>query len=146
MRTLEELTPSWPMPEMRIQIDALRQAFSADMSKPFELKANFPFGTPPPVNSTPITANSNYSSASSNHDLSLDSTGQLNYSIMHPISPPISNTEDETKTDSPIAQSMAVIANQNQVNQARAQGSVQGHWNPSRLFESVSSLSLIKTS
>lgn len=34
------------MQEMRAQIDALREAFSADKHKPFELKPSFPYGTP----------------------------------------------------------------------------------------------------
>lgn len=34
------------MPEVREQIDNLRAAFSADMSKPFSLRASFPYGTP----------------------------------------------------------------------------------------------------
>jgi hypothetical protein len=34
------------MQEMEAQIDALREAFSADKDKPFELKMSFPYGTP----------------------------------------------------------------------------------------------------
>lgn len=46
MRILEECINAWPMQEMRAQIDALREAFSADKDKPFELKMSFPYGTP----------------------------------------------------------------------------------------------------
>lgn len=38
---------SWPMPETEHQINALRSAFSADISKPFELKPSFPLGSSP---------------------------------------------------------------------------------------------------
>jgi hypothetical protein len=31
------------------QIDALREAFSADISKPFDLRPGFPFGSPTPT-------------------------------------------------------------------------------------------------
>jgi len=34
------------MVEIQKQIDSLREAFSADTSQPFELRANFPYGTP----------------------------------------------------------------------------------------------------
>lgn len=35
------------MQEMKGQIDALREAFSADKDKPFQLKTSFPYSTPP---------------------------------------------------------------------------------------------------
>lgn len=46
MRILEKISPAWPMPEAKAQVDSLRQAFSADTSRPFELKPNFPYGSP----------------------------------------------------------------------------------------------------
>ena len=46
MRILENCVASWPMSETEAQINGLRQAFSADTSKPFELKSSFPLGTP----------------------------------------------------------------------------------------------------
>ena len=46
MRLLEKCTSSCPMPEMQTQIDALREAFSADVSQPFRLRSNFPYGSP----------------------------------------------------------------------------------------------------
>lgn len=61
MRLLEACASSWLMPEMEKQILALREAFSADITKPFELKADFarsPYisdGSSSPV-STQITA------------------------------------------------------------------------------------------
>ncbi|TVY82342.1 hypothetical protein LSUE1_G009226 [Lachnellula suecica] len=44
MRILEKCSSSWPMPDMQQQIDALREVFSADISKPFVLKPTFPYG------------------------------------------------------------------------------------------------------
>lgn len=49
MRVLEECIKVWHMHDVIVQINALREAFTADMSKPFELKANFPSGSPLPV-------------------------------------------------------------------------------------------------
>jgi len=47
------------MPEIRQQIDSLREAFSADTTQPFELRANFPYGTPKKSSdsNTPTEAN-----------------------------------------------------------------------------------------
>lgn len=45
MKLLERCSSAWPMPEMEKQIFSLRQAFSVDINKPFELKADFP-GSP----------------------------------------------------------------------------------------------------
>ena len=46
MRILEQCSNSWPVPQVQEQVQILRQAFSADLNKPFELKQNFPFGSP----------------------------------------------------------------------------------------------------
>ncbi|PYH99553.1 C6 finger domain protein [Aspergillus ellipticus CBS 707.79] len=46
MRILERCSSAWPMPELQAQIDSLRFAFSADVSRPFELKPTFPYGSP----------------------------------------------------------------------------------------------------
>ncbi|EPE36032.1 Zn2/Cys6 DNA-binding protein [Glarea lozoyensis ATCC 20868] len=63
MRILEKCTASWPMPEMQAQIDALREAFSADTRKPFVLKPSFPYGSPgAPVHSSPPRSNTQYRS------------------------------------------------------------------------------------
>jgi len=41
MRILEQCSSAWPVLEIQAQIDSLRQAFSADMGKPFELRADY---------------------------------------------------------------------------------------------------------
>ncbi len=46
MRILERCVAAWPMPETEAQINSLRAAFSADVTKPFELKESFPLGSP----------------------------------------------------------------------------------------------------
>jgi len=48
MRILEKTVEGWPLPEMLKQIDSVRQAFSADVRKPFVLKPSFPYGSPHP--------------------------------------------------------------------------------------------------
>ncbi|KAL1835586.1 hypothetical protein VTJ49DRAFT_6437 [Mycothermus thermophilus] len=46
MRILEKCMSAWPMPDMQKQIDSVREAFSADVRKPFVLKPSFPYGSP----------------------------------------------------------------------------------------------------
>ncbi|KAL2158032.1 hypothetical protein VTH06DRAFT_4842 [Thermothelomyces fergusii] len=46
MRILERCMSAWPMPDMQRQIDSVREAFSADIRKPFVLKPTFPYGSP----------------------------------------------------------------------------------------------------
>lgn len=46
MRILERCIAAWPMTETEAQINALRAAFSADVTKPFELRESFPLGSP----------------------------------------------------------------------------------------------------
>ncbi|KIW04048.1 hypothetical protein, variant [Verruconis gallopava] len=55
MRILEQVIPHWPLPEVQAQVNSLREAFSADTSKPFDLKPSFPFGSPSAQNASPIT-------------------------------------------------------------------------------------------
>ncbi|KHO00691.1 uncharacterized protein MAM_01469 [Metarhizium album ARSEF 1941] len=42
MRLMEEVMQAWWMPDLQKQIDAFRRAFSADLSKPFVLRPDFP--------------------------------------------------------------------------------------------------------
>lgn len=46
MRILETCMAAWPMEDMQRQVDSVREAFSADTSKPFVLKADFRYGSP----------------------------------------------------------------------------------------------------
>ena len=47
MRILERCISAWPMPETEAQINGLRSAFSADITRPFELRPSFPLGSSP---------------------------------------------------------------------------------------------------
>lgn len=137
MRILETCTPSWPMPEMHQQVNNLRQAFSADTSKPFELKPTFPFGSPQvPPQSSPSSNPGSYRSRLPSQQSPLEQPGQVNYHA-HPITPPISASEHDTKADSPVAQSLVMMASGQRAPQPAAgmqmQESVQ--WNPQRIFE-----------
>jgi len=146
MRILEKCTSSWPMPDMQQQIDALREAFSADTRKPFVLKPSFPYGSPGP-NMSPPRANAQYRQAGGHHG-SIDQNVEhqhvqpqqhVSYTN-HPITPPISaGGVADTKSDSPAAQSLVMMAAQRAPQPQPATSGVQmpdpGSWNPARIFE-----------
>lgn len=138
MRILEKCSTSWPMPDMQQQIDALREAFSADIRKPFVLKPSFPYGSPgAPLNRTPPRVNNHYRQSipqgvSQSHQVS-------NY-ISHPISPPISaGGITDAKSDSPAVQSLVMMATgQRGPPQTMSTGiSDPSTWNPAKIFEYV---------
>ncbi|KAF1997470.1 hypothetical protein P154DRAFT_280960 [Amniculicola lignicola CBS 123094] len=136
MRILETCYPAWPMPEMHEQVDNLRQAFSADVTKPFELKPTFPYGSPQvATQSSPLSNDGSYRSRLPSHHSALDQPGQLNYHA-HPITPPISTSDQDTKTDSPVAQSLVMMATGQRGPQPpgmQMQEPVQ--WNPQRIID-----------
>lgn len=165
MQILEQCVPHWDMPEMHAQINALREAFSADTSKPFALKPSFPHGSPPAPRasqSPPFPADHSYTShpsvasAVSGDAVPLDAAapGQVqipsappvqSFPITHPITPPISTTDSEPKTDSPVGQSLVSIpaGATGQLIGGRAPTSAgaapqeQAQWNPTKIFEYV---------
>lgn len=148
MRILEKCTSSWPMPDTQQQIDALREAFSADTRKPFVLKPTFPYGSPAaPVNTTPPRLTGTYRQGGS-HSSSLEqqnvehqhgpqTSQQVSYTN-HPISPPISAEGVDTKSDSPAVQSLVMMATGQRGPQPMPSGLPMADastWNPSVIFE-----------
>ncbi|KAJ4985998.1 hypothetical protein SVAN01_08476 [Stagonosporopsis vannaccii] len=137
MRVLEACAPSWPMPEMQAQVNSLRQAFTADITKPFELKATFPFGSPQVApQSSPLSNQGAYRPRHPSHPSPLEQPGQINYHA-HPITPPISASDLGSKTDSPVAQSLVMMASGQRAPQTNAGMQMQENvqWNPQRIFD-----------
>jgi hypothetical protein len=100
MRLLEQCASSWRMPEVEAQINALRVAFSANIDKPFELKASFPFGSPSEPHRPSPPSDSQY------HNLQIPPNPQYEYPrhVPHPsqtLTPPISAGASDSRTDSP---------------------------------------------
>ena len=146
MRILENCTSSWPMPEMQAQIDALREAFSANTNKPFELRASFPYGSPgstitiqpsPPIDLP-------YQHENLSQQSSHEQSAQTHYN--HPITPPISADAYDPNDEKPPVPPMMMInpaAQQQQQQQQQHQGLPSGissnddlgGWNPTRIFE-----------
>ncbi|KAJ5612419.1 hypothetical protein N7510_005613 [Penicillium lagena] len=110
MRILERCSAAWPMPEIQAQIDSLRLAFSADTSRPFELKPSFPYGSPsePYHPSPPLDAH--YHPHLSQVPANVQSRVGFN---MHPLTPPISaGTEDSKSDTSSQLQSLGMVPHQ----------------------------------
>lgn len=138
MRILENCTSAWPMPEMQTQIDALREAFSADTSRPFELKRTFPFASPsssglqpsPPLDPghpPPMLAR---------HE-SHAQVNQMPYNTQ-PITPPVSAGFEMPKDLSLPSTSMSMMTNGQQhqlAMQTPSIGTSQVEWNPTPIFK-----------
>ncbi|KAH7087183.1 hypothetical protein FB567DRAFT_443471 [Paraphoma chrysanthemicola] len=137
MRILETCTPSFPMPEMQQQVNSLRQAFSADITKPFEMKPTFPFGSPQVApQSSPLSNHGSFRSRHPSQTSPLEQPGQVNYHA-HPITPPISATDRIAKADSPVAQSLVMMASGQRAPQSAGGMQMQepAQWNPQRIFD-----------
>ncbi|KAL1960761.1 hypothetical protein VTO42DRAFT_6591 [Malbranchea cinnamomea] len=133
MRLLEKCAPSWPVPEIQAQILTLRQAFSADINKPFELKPNFPYGSPSESYrpTPPMDPHYNPSSYLPN--------GQQNPGTFttHPITPPTS-AQASDKVDSPHQHGYGLVPTQSQHSNAAAAANApvvdEHNWNPTRII------------
>lgn len=126
MRILERCADAWPMEEVRRQIDSLRQAFSADLSKPFELKENFPYGSPGRSGGTPSSDTSHPSDFSHT-----DPRASMGFNTAT-LTPPASSGHAVIGGDfSTNQQYMVPVGNE----LAPSQASLQAMWNPARIFD-----------
>ena len=122
---------AWPMPDMQKQIDSVREAFSADIRKPFVLKPTFPYGSP--------HSTSHPSPPGRQLDNSQMSHSQVSYTNNHPLTP-VSVCAVDSKSNSPVGQSLTTMASihGSQASGVSAQSlplSEAPSWNPSRIFE-----------
>lgn len=124
------------MPEMQAQIDALREAFSADVTKPFELRQTFPYGSPgAPLQPSPPIDVDYHGQPLSRHS-SIEQQAHVGY-VNQPITPPVSG-HGEPKDDSPTAQSLPLMnPGQKQHRQISTSMPLVDPigWNPTRIFE-----------
>ncbi|KAF2203750.1 hypothetical protein GQ43DRAFT_366107 [Delitschia confertaspora ATCC 74209] len=137
MRILETCVPSWPLPEMHQQVNTLRQAFSADVNKPFDLKPSFPFGSPQVLpNSPPLNNEGPYRPRLPSQHSPLEQSGQVHY-YAHPISPPISASDRDHQADSPVAQSLVMMAAGQRAPQTAPAMQMQEQvpWNPNKIID-----------
>lgn len=129
------------MPEMQAQIDALREAFSADVTKPFELKLSFPLGSPGAFNNAAPVDETEFCRPVLSHSVAIETRGQTHYRAA-PISPPPTASDYgsfDSKADTPIDRSsVAMTSDPGQQHhptsdQLLLENSVQ--WDPTRIFE-----------
>lgn len=140
MRIVEQVMEAWPMPELQAQVDTVREAFSADVNKPFVLKASFPYSSPQPANRSPASAPKVYRQIlprQGSLDQPLDTTAaSYGHFGTQPVTPPISTGPMGSANDSP-----AVAHMENMMAQGGQLGAMpmavpdQNAWNPSKIFE-----------
>lgn len=139
---METVMEAWPMPDLQKQVDAIREAFSADIGRPFVLKPSFPYGSPHPSNqsSSPrgTMAYQVPAHRTGSMDQQLDPSNQHVSYINHPITPPISVGPMESRSDSPAVQSLVMMPQDGQVpdmQQTLGLANNPPTWNPARIFE-----------
>ena len=131
MRVLEQCISAWPMPETRAQIDALREAFSADLTRPFVLRPSFPYGSPG-VNVRPTPPEEiHYQHPSQVSESSRDPQNASASYATQPVTPPFSASHGLTKQESPSALDYAQ-SDQLQMSNGAYEGA---SWNPTRIFK-----------
>ena len=136
---------SWPSQEMQLQVNQLREAFSADINRPFELKRGFPFESPSPSSgglqpSPPLDMNIQQSMLSRHESL-----GHQSHMPYHatPITPPISSTGlsfEDSKDGAFMSSSMQMMASSQQQSMPMqtTSMSIGQEWNPTPIFAYVS--------
>jgi hypothetical protein len=136
MRLLEAVMSAWPMPEMQRQVDAVREAFSADLRRPFLLKPSFPYSSPVMSSAaTPPRSSPGYSRPMLDQNLLVSQPDsivtQLSFASQ-PITPPISAGPPDGKNSSPM---MMFAAGPNASMAPAMPMSDAPAWNPARIFE-----------
>ena len=139
MRILESCTSTWPVPDMQARIDALREAFSADTSRPFELKPSFPYGSPSSsVGLQPSPPPDDHlAQRMLPHQESLGQSHQVPYNAQ-PITPPVSAGFDASKGNPLSSASMPMMSSGQQQQlpvQTTSVGNDQVEWNPTPIFK-----------
>lgn len=153
MRVLETVMSSWPMPEMQKQIDAVREAFSADVRKPFTLRPSFPYGSPATKASSAsppslATGGGSYGSglvrtASAEQQMAAaHNNSRVGAYGANPISPPASTGRSDVKVEISVGQPPIVVMGAANASQGPSMhipatlslAETQG-WNPNRIFE-----------
>ena len=135
---------SWPSPEMQMQVNQLREAFSADINRPFELKRGFPFESPSPSlgglqPSPPLDINIQHPILSRHEFL-----GHQKHVPYHatPMTPPISSTGlsfEDSKDGAFMSSSMQTMTSSQQQSmpmQSTPMSIGQG-WNPTPIIAYV---------
>jgi hypothetical protein len=162
MQLLERCTTACPMPDMQQQIDALREAFSADTRKPFDLKPSFPYGSPSSnqSNSPPTQQYQQSTTLSPSSSIDMPPPQSLNqyanqqhhvnvtYTSPPEHSPGSAVGMGSMDGNAQSVQGLVMIAEPQQQQQQQQQQGMPtmtmadpSAWNPAKIFECVFSLS-----
>ena len=133
MRILERCNTAWPMAELQAQIQSLREAFSADISKPFEMKPSFPYASPT-IGSAPSPPSDLRYDRTMTPQNAQDQASHLSYHP-GPMTPPISAGLDEAKDGSMAATTLTIMAGGPRHSPVPGNHVAEDAWNPTRLFE-----------
>lgn len=139
MRITEKVMEAWSMPELQKQVDAVREAFSADVRRPFVLKPSFPYGSPhssshssPPRGYRPLGRAGSLDQHMDAQHAAVSHTGL-------PATPPISAGPGDSRSDSPAVRSLMLMARDSgqgpDLNPGLPVAAAQSSWNPARIFE-----------
>jgi hypothetical protein len=145
MLILEECIHEWPMQDMRAQIDALREAFSADKDRAFELKASFPYTSPSESHEidTPLEGQAQSRPTGASHTETLPQS-QASSHPLQMMTPPVSTVSRDSTFGSPSAQAHQLIGtgteNMDHLHQLYSSQPVmpildETQWNPSPIFD-----------
>ncbi|KAI9728010.1 MAG: hypothetical protein M1828_005415 [Chrysothrix sp. TS-e1954] len=136
MRILERCAKEWPMPAIQVQIDSLRQAFSADLDKPFELKSNFPYGSPSAQVSTPSEENYPIHPQYQENMEHISQPSWIPYSSAN-ITPPRTASTVSNAAGYQAINSIETMPHQNgDIPISMGMSNPQYQWNPARVMES----------
>ena len=122
MRLVEKVMGAWPMPEVQKQVNAVREAFSADVRKPFALKPSFPYGSPTSSAATPPRSMGNMAGAMPTY-------------TSHPSASSISAGPTDGKGNQSMMMFTSGQGNQPAGMAQQMPMSEPPSWNPSRIFE-----------
>lgn len=121
-----------------MQIQSLRQAFSADVTKPFELKPSFPYGSPAPRLQPSPPADLHYQDRTLSYSSAHEPSSHVQYNAP-PITPPISTGHDDSQDGSTAAASLAMMSTGQRHLQRMPSSQLDDEsglaWNPTRIFD-----------
>lgn len=135
MRLVEKVMGVWPMPEVQKQINAVREAFSADTRKPFELKPTFPYGSPASSSATPPRSLANMAGAVPSQSEPANPQAPPLAFTSHPSTSPISARPTDAKGTQPMMMFASGAGNHSAGMAQQVSMAEPPAWNPSRIFE-----------
>ena len=132
MRILEKCSTAWPQQDMQKQINALREAFSVDTSRPFEMKPGLLATSPsPPAMQPSPPLDTRYQIPTLTRKTSPHNIPQPVQFQAGPMTPPMTADLEAPTSDSLGGFSGGMLSN----GQQATVNTTQIPWNPAPIFE-----------